>query len=404
MTDTNHPQQLSAEELKNRFIQACTLQEEQRLKEALAIYNDLLLYLPDSPLLHFNMGLAYFDLEDFKTAELHYQCASRSNPTDPDLYYNMGLNLRRLGKLDEALDAFSRCMELGDKSVDALYNMALCYQECKRHEDAASLYKNVLAVDDEHLSSLNNYAYLCHQTGQFDEAENLYTRLLQLNPSHSAAKHMVNALKGTTTSSAPLEYVESVFDSYANHFEESLLQDLQYKTPTELWKLYRTHFPYNNKGLCLDLGCGTGLAGQAFQPACSAIHGVDISKKILSIAEKKQIYSSLTKDDIHHYLESGETLYHLIIAADVFTYMGELSALFKGCTRRMAAGGILIFSVEDGPGDSFSLKDTGRFGHPYSYIEQLYQSENLTLVAAEKSRLRKDRNEWIRGYLFILQK
>ena len=404
MSDINPPQQLSAEELENRFMQACTLQEEQHFKEALAIYNDLLAYIPDSPLLHFNMGLAYFDLEDFETAHLHYQAASRGNPEDPDLYFNKGLNLRRLGKLDEALDAFSKCIELGDRSADTLYNMALTHQECRQHDEAASLYKQVLEADPGHLSSLNNYAYLCHQTGKLNEAESLYTKLLQINPSHSAAKHMVNALKGTTTSSAPLDYVESVFDGYADHFEESLLQELHYQTPTELWKLYCSHFPQSQKSFCLDLGCGTGLAGLAFQSACSAIHGVDISEKILLVAKEKQLYSSLIKDDILNYLENCDTSYDLIIAADVFTYMGDLTALFKACRKRMAPRGLLIFSVEEGAGDSFSLKDTGRFGHPYAYIEKLYQSNELRLAAFEKSRLRKDRDEWIAGYLFILQK
>ena len=404
MSDTNPPQELSAEELEGRFSKACTLQEEQRLTEALAIYSDLLCYLPDSPLVHFNMGLAYFDLGDFQTAERHYQSASRENPTDPELYYNMGLNLRRLGKLDKALDAFSRCVELGDRSTDTLYNMALSHQECKRHELAASLYKQVLEADASHLSSLNNYAYLCHQMGQLDEAQSLYRRLLAINPSHSAARHLVNALTGTTTSSAPLEYIESVFDSYAGHFEESLLQELHYQTPTELWKLYCKHFPDNNKGLCLDLGCGTGLAGLAFQSACTAIHGVDISENILSVAKEKQIYTSLIKDDILNYLEHDDSLYNVIIAADVFTYMGDLAPLFNACMKRMDGGGLLIFSVEDGAGNSFGLKDTGRYGHPDIYIRQLCQANGLSLVVSEKSRLRKDRDEWITGSLFILQK
>lgn len=404
MDEPSKQQQLTADELKHRFLQACELQEENSLFDALSIYSELLYFIPKSPMIHFNMGLALFDMGDFEKAAEHYDIAAEESPKDPDIQYNQGLNFRRLDNKKDAIIAFASAIELGDSSIDTLYNKALCHQDCKEFEDAEKLYDLVLEQDTNHQLSLNNLAYLCHKTGNLTKAKQLYKLLLQLNPGHTAAQHMLNALLGITPDNAPLEYIESVFDGYAETFENSLLKDLHYRTPTELWRLFRKLFPEHQHCSCLDLGCGTGLAGEAFSSACSELTGIDISNKILQVAKEKNLYKLLLKDDILSYLEKSTKRFDLIIAADVFTYMGDLESLLTACKERCESKGILCFSVEESEGNSFILKDTGRFGHPRNYIERICKNTGWQLLLSKRSKLRQDKNEWIFGYLFILQK
>lgn len=385
------------------FVKACELQEKDHFRKALSVYSELLQFIPKSSMIHFNMGLAYFDLEDFEAAAEHYNTASQESPTDPDIHYNRGLNLRRLSKQKEAIMAFSQAVELGDRSTDTLYNMALCHQDLNEFESAASLYEIVLANDTEHQSTLNNYAYLCHKTDDLQKAVQLYKRLLQLNPEHTAARHMLNGLLGVTPDQAPLDYIESVFDGYAENFEENLLKDLHYRTPTELLRFYREQFPDVQGRKCLDLGCGTGLAGEAFSVACSELTGVDISDKIMKVAAEKKLYKQLIKDDILHFLDTTEETFDLIIAADVFTYMGDLEPLFKACYQKSNSDATLCFSVEESTDEPLVLKETGRFGHSLGYIERIGKETGWTMLSSRRSKLRKDKNNWIFGYLFILQ-
>jgi predicted TPR repeat methyltransferase len=404
MAETPKLQQLTTDELKAKFVQACEMQEANALSDALTLYNELLLFLPESPLIHFNMGLALFDIGDFAKAEEHYAVASQENHNDPDIPYNRGLNYRRLENQEEAINNFLKAIALGDSSVDTLYNLALCHQDRKEFEKAAKIYDGILENDKNHQPTLNNFAYLCHKTGDLKKAEQLYKRLLQLNPQHTAAQHMLNALCGTTPDNAPLEYIESVFDGYAENFEESLLKDLCYQTPAELWRFYREYFPETQDCKCLDLGCGTGLAGVHFEPACNELTGIDISDKILKVAKQKNLYKQLIKDDILSFLKTTKESFNLLIAADVFTYMGDLEPLFTACLKRCDVNGVLCFSVESSEDDSFSLKDTGRFGHPRCYIEKVCKKTGWQLISAEHSNLRQDKNEWISGYLVIFQK
>ncbi len=395
---------ISAEELQLRFITACELQENDKPKEALSIYTELEQFLGDSPLLHYNMGLARFDLKDFEQAELHYTIAARGNPEDPDIHFNHGLNYRRLRRVEEAITSFSQAIELGDSAIDTVYNLALCHQDLGEFEKATRFYDIILSQNPVHLATLNNYAYLCHKSERYDKAKELYERLLQCNPEHEAAQHMLHSLNGTTPETAPLDYVEAVFDGFADTFEEKLLNDLAYQTPTELWQLYKKLFPESTARHCLDLGCGTGLAGVAFSPCCSELTGVDISDEILKVAHEKNLYRELVKADILSFLEKTDKCFDLILSADVFTYMGDLESVFKGCQAQAIPTAILCFSVEEANGDSFVLKDTGRFGHSEIYIQKVCERTGWTILSSSYSKLRQDRGEWIKGYLFILQK
>ena len=399
--DINNP---TSENVEIFFNHACTLHENGNPLEALNAYNKLLVILPDSSLLHFNCGLALFELEQFPDAETHYMKASELHYKDPDIHYNRGLNFRRLNDFQKAAQSFESAFKLGDSTVDTLYNLALCHQDMDEYAEAGRLYEIVLNADPEHLSSLNNYAYLSHKSGDTSKAKGLYSRLLKANPSHQAAKHMLDSLSGKTPDTAPLEYVEDVFDNYAKTFENSLLKKLQYKTPTALKQLYDSLNAPRPASLCLDLGCGTGLAGIAFEPVFDECIGVDISNKMLGIASQKQIYKELIKDDIHHFLENSIDEYDIIIAADVFTYMGDLEDLFVQCASRVIDGGHFLFSVEESKANNFNLKTTGRFGHSATYIENLCKKTGWQVLEKKFSKLRQDKEEWIKGYLFLLQK
>ncbi len=402
-------------ELKTLFLKACTLQEAGKCHDALYIYKNLLADIPQSALLHFNCGLAHFELNNFQKAESHYEQAIRTSPDDPDIHYNRGLNYRRLLRFEDAIVSFEKAFSCGDTSIDTLYNLALSHQDFEAYSEAARLYSIILSRDPSHQPSLNNFAYLCHKRGETKKAEELYARLLQLNPHHQAAQHMLSSLKGATPDSAPLEYVEAIFDNYASTFESSLVEKLLYTTPQILYDFYRTYTQDKARGkTCLDLGCGTGLAGEHFKQSCSRLVGVDVSQKMLDVAKQKNIYDSLVKNDIICFTQKHRQQYDLIVAADVFTYLGSLEDVFAACYSKVKHTGLLIFSVEtveEGHGNNAStakkayvLKQSGRFGHSVDYIRTLCHHTGWRLEDYTTTNLRKDKDEWIAGHLFILQR
>lgn len=403
----HNDQSLSKENLQQRFSYACELYESKNLPEALAIYIELLDVFPKSTLLHFNCGLAYFTQDDFVKAETHYANAAKLSPDDPDIHHNRGLNFRRLQQYSDAINCFESAIKTGDCTIDTLYNMALSYQDLENFIESSRLYNIILDQSPEHQASLNNYAYLCHKNGKTDQAISLYRQLLLLNPEHNAAKHMLNALTGKTPDTAPIEYVELVFDNYADHFDESLLKKLHYNTPQALLELY-TRFSESTMNInCLDLGCGTGLSGEHFSKVCRKLTGVDISQKMLAVATEKNIYDTLIKDDILHFLQHQKKSqqFDLILAADVFTYMGDLQHVFRECHTHINQSGSLLFSVEEPlhSQTSYELKPTGRFAHPETYIKGICGATGWRIISQQSTRLRRDKGKWIIGCLYLLE-
>lgn len=78
----------------------------------------------------------------------------------------------------------------------------------------------------------------------------------------------------------------------------------------------------------LDLGCGTGLAGAWLKDYAKTLIGVDISEQMVNAARKKMLYQELYVMPINEYLSKSKRKFDLVVAADVVSYIGDLTNLF----------------------------------------------------------------------------
>src|SRR5581483_7481973 len=94
----------------------------------------------------------------------------------------------------------------------------------------------------------------------------------------------------------------------------------------------------------LDLGCGTGLAGQVFAPLASRLDGVDLSPAMIAKAEARGLYDHLAVADLETGLAQPQAFglapaYDLILAADTLVYLGDLRGVFRAAAARLAPDG-----------------------------------------------------------------
>ena len=78
----------------------------------------------------------------------------------------------------------------------------------------------------------------------------------------------------------------------------------------------------------MDLGCGTGLAGECFASIAQYMVGCDLSSKMIEKAEEKGCYDQLFHEEIVAALarfQEPEQLMDLVIASDVLCYIGDLN-------------------------------------------------------------------------------
>jgi len=348
------------------------------------------------------MGNAQKNKGDLDAAIDSYKQALKIKPDYADAYYNMGIVLRAKGDLDAAIDSYKQALKIKPDYADAYYNMGYALKDKGELDAAINSYKQALKIKPDYADAYYNMGIVLRAKGDLDAAIDSYNQALKIKPDYAKVKHLVASLTGETTKTAPREYVEDLFDQYAAKFEHTLIENLLYQTPKIITEMIIKRHPSKALGSVLDLGCGTGLAGLELEQFCEQLDGIDLSKSMLRQARAKGVYGKLIHGDIAEHLAQADLDFDYFISTDVFIYIGELSDIFRLIKSRNRRRAKLVFSTEHAEGKDFYLEKSGRYSHSKSYIEGLCNKYGYHLSHFEKTKLRKEKSEFLMGGLYLL--
>lgn len=134
--------------------------------------------------------------------------------------------------------------------------------------------------------------------------------------------------------------------------------------------------------------------------------GVDISSNMVEETRKKEIYSNLFVSDIHEFLLKNQQKFDLVIAADVFIYIGKLQEIFKNLKNSLSDKAYFIFTIElfnNIENINYQLSKSGRYFHSVDYIESLCFEFGFKVINKEEITLRQEDKIAQKGVIFILQ-
>jgi len=346
----------------------------------------------------------YEGRQDFSQALREFSLALTSGPEEVDTLFNLALCQKKTGDCRAAITTYRQVLATTPDHADCWYNLAGCYRDIHDDEQAMSCYHRVLAIDAGYLPAVNNLAYLYHRTDNVEQAAVYYRQLLAVRPEDDSARYMLAALLGTPLDHAPDSYIRNFFNTYAEGFEHSLVVELEYDNPRKLYECFRNcsgHKATYEHGL--DLGCGTGLSGIPFMGAITVLDGVDLSRNMLAQAARKDCYARLYPDSISHHLAATADTYDFFLATDVFIYVGDLLELFTAVQAIARPAALFCFSTENLGDGGYALRKTGRFAYSRAYVHSIAAATGWTVLALEETRLRKERDSWIAGDLWILR-
>ena len=203
-------------------------------------------------------------------------------------------------------------------------------------------------------------------------------------------------------------YVRALFDDYAGTFDKQLVKNLNYRGPELLRAAVRRAFAADGRRLwaerALDLGCGTGLAGQAFAGAYGRIEGVDLSPRMLAAARRTRLYDRLHEGDLLGFLrEQPERAADLVLAADVFVYLAALDEVFAEIGRVLAPRGFFAFTVQAHGGEGVYLGADSRYAHSEGYLRAIAERAGFSVAQFEAVSTRQDRGVDVPGFLMVLE-
>jgi len=235
---------------------------------------------------------------------------------------------------------------------------------------------------------------------QKEPAVAAWRTVLKLDPDGQTGAVLKLELAGATpkSSAPPGGFVEALFDQYAETFDASLVEKLGYRVPDLLLDAVKPFAPF---GTAIDLGCGTGLMGEKLRPLAGRLEGYDISAAMLKKAEAKKVYDRVEKADLQT-LELAAASADLIIAADVFMYVGALDGIARMVSDALKPGGLFAFSVEqnDGP-QPLKLRESRRYAHSETYVRDTLGQAGLALTSMSRGAIRMDRGEAIEGLIVV---
>ncbi len=395
------------------------------------------------------LGVVRGKLGDNAGAEVALRTSIDLKPDSATAWQCLALLKERQRDYAGAIDCLGACVALGERSAAILANLGKLYYQTGRLQEAHDAYERAVRADAsnphfermfrkarflrdvligatvdgalatymdhldplgavearEQMAWLETAAGLLSGWGHLEPAIRVCRKQLELVPSSASARYLLDVLEGAPgLSRAPDTYIAESFDAFAEGFDAQLVGVLGYDVPQQLCSLLLSQLEAGRKYAVLDAGCGTGLCGLLLRPIATALVGVDLSKKMLEMSERRAVYDELVREELTEYLGSQPGRFELIAAADVLLYFGDLGPLFKKSAVAMRPNGLLALSIEllEGEGD-FRVLSSGRFAHAPGYVLRLAE-EQFELVRTVDTTLRLDLHGRVPGTLFLFRR
>ncbi|WP_192179107.1 class I SAM-dependent DNA methyltransferase [Mesorhizobium amorphae] len=290
----------------------------------------------------------------------------------------------------------------GDLTADRRADFAEMLYASGEPAAAAELLLGALELAPQWAAGWFRLGEMHEAAADLAQAAQAWTMALTLEPTDrlGAALKLQLIGKAPSATAPPSAFVEMLFDHYAESFEESLVDKLGYRLPDFLDQAVRRARPGRFR-LVLDLGCGTGLMGQRLRPVADRLEGYDISAAMLKKARAKGVYDLLAKADLQDFSYAGPKA-DLVVAADVFIYVGALDRVISRIAGLLAGDGLFAFSVETLVGEGgFALQPSRRYAHSHAYVGQALAANGFSVLSMDPTVIRLDRSQPVEGLAVV---
>jgi predicted TPR repeat methyltransferase len=376
-----------------------------RLEEALSSYDRALAQRPVYPEVSLHRAIVLGDLGRAEESLASADHAIKHRADYPQAWCARGNALQSLGRIADAVQSYDRALALEGGNAKAWCWRGTALKKVRDFERALDSYDRAIELKADYATAWHYRANTLRSMGRRQDAIDAYQRALSLGADATQVAFALAALGvGATPEGSPSDYVRELFDQYAGHFDQHLVQGLDYRTPALLEAAIRRCGPVEQADI-LDLGCGTGLCAEHLRPWARTLTGVDLSDKMLDKARARGLYDRLACADIGAFLAQEDTQFDLVVAADVFVYFGDLEPVFGQVWRALRPGGRFCFSVEAcDERQDFALTESNRFAHSLAYLRRLAGVAGFQLAEANRAPLRTEHGAEVMGYLAVLRR
>ncbi|WP_245572824.1 class I SAM-dependent DNA methyltransferase [Lichenihabitans psoromatis] len=274
-------------------------------------------------------------------------------------------------------------------------------------EAAADLLKQTLERVPAWVPAWMMLAHAEERRGRLEAATGAFRQAATLDPSgiFGATLHLARLHGGTIEADLSDAYVTALFDDYAPRFERHLIDTLGYDGPALILAALDQTAASRRFSAALDLGCGSGLMGRTIRPRVDLVDGLDLSPAMVALATATGAYRQVVAESVEAGLRRRAAgSYDLVLAADVFVYVGALDRVVADIARVLTGGGLLAFSIEESHGDAIRLNDSLRYAHSRVYVADVLAGAGLALDTMQAAAIRREHGVGSPGLVVVAHK
>lgn len=382
---------------RSHFFDGIAHFESGRYLQAHACFRAALEHAPGRASVIGNLGITLFHLNRHQEALPLLQQAVAADPVYTQAWACLGLCQEVLGNWNNAIVALERALMLNPNAAPLALSLGRCLGRNNQAGQALAAFERALSQDESLGEAWSAKGGLLREAGQHEAAAHCFERAIACGFDPDLNAYYLAAVRGGADAPPPVHrYVESLFDDYAPAFQEHVVHHLHYRGFEILLRpLVEQQRRFDS---ALDLGCGTGLCGPMLSQLAGSITGVDLSQAMLAQARNGGHYNSLIHADIQAYLSQDTAPVDLIVAADVFIYVGPLEELFPAARHVLNAGGCFAFTVEEASDAvDVQLLPSLRYAHSERYVRNCAAQAGFTVSACQRAALRVEQGKTIMG-------
>lgn len=310
-------------------------------------------------------------------------------------------------KLDKAAVLYKKVLEADPVHQGALHSLGIIHYDQDDYEPAVDYMLKALEQDPGDIyvhSNLGKSLYGMVHMGQKKLAKRIARKWAEDYPDNRIALHMASAVTGDgLPERANDDYVAQTFDEFAETFDAKL-EELSYQAPELLAEALKRHVDATDLRI-LDAGCGTGLCAPYLRPMARKLDGVDLSEEMLALAKKRKLYDRLNKAELTAALQTRKNRYDVAVAADVFCYFGDLTAVFDAMASTVKTDGLFAFTLETHrKAKDYDLGISGRYTHSAKYVRKCLAQSGFDLIEGDEGQLRTEYAVPVMGLVIVARK
>ena len=158
-----------------------SVEMSKRYEESVELHRTLIDNDPFCPITWYNLGHAYFCIQDLKNAEAAFEYAYLNDNSFLTAYKDRADVLIRLERYSEAMDCFKEAIEHAKADSEIFVGLGFCYEHQKMYSKAQPYYEKALELDPNDDSAYYRIGECLAQEGKWEDAIEAYNKAMDLN-------------------------------------------------------------------------------------------------------------------------------------------------------------------------------------------------------------------------------